>query len=275
LLDAHAWREAFGARSSPVKSLRELWRRRELLVLLATRDIKVRYKQSVMGVLWALLMPAIVVLAGVVVRLVLTGGQGVSRADLASVLVKSLPWSFFVASLRFATASLVGNRDLVAKLAFPKEVFPLASVVASGFDFVVAAAAAILFLTVLGTGVSSALLWVPVLLVILAAFTIGLCLFLAAANLFFRDVKYIVEVILTFAIFFTPVLYEASMLGAYERIALLNPVAPLLEGMRDAVVLGRAPDLAWLAYSATWALVALVGGYAYFKRSEYLFAEKV
>jgi ABC-type polysaccharide/polyol phosphate export permease len=258
-----------------MKALNELWRRRELLVLLATRDIKVRYKQSVMGVLWALLMPAIVVLAGLVVRLVLTGGQGVSRADLASVLVKSLPWSFFVASLRFATASLVGNRDLVAKLAFPKEVFPLASVAASAFDLAVASAAAVLFLAVLGTAVSSTLLWVPLLLLILVAFTIGLCLFLAAANLFFRDVKYIVEVILTFAIFFTPVLYEASMLGAYERIALLNPVAPLLEGLRNAVVLGKAPDLGWLAYSAAWALVALVGGYAYFKRSEYLFAEKV
>jgi ABC-type polysaccharide/polyol phosphate export permease len=124
-------------------------------------------------------------------------------------------------------------------------------------------------------GVSIYLLWVPVMLALLAAQTVGLTLLLSAANLFFRDVKYIVEIIMMFAIFFTPVFYEASMFGKWGTLLMLNPVAPILEGLTTAVVAHQAPDPAWTAYAAAWALVLLIAGPAVFNRLEPMFAESI
>jgi ABC-type polysaccharide/polyol phosphate export permease len=100
-------------------------------------------------------------------------------------------------------------------------------------------------------------------------------LFLSAANLFFRDVKYLVEVFLTFAIFFTPVLYDVTMLGKWSDLALLNPVAPVLEGLSASVVLHRTPDAAWLSYAAIVSFVILLVGYWFFKQLEARFAESI
>ena len=122
------------------KELQELYNYRELLYMLAYRDIKVRYKQSVMGFLWAILMPVLIVMAGVVVRYAYTlaSGKPLQTADIASVAVKSLPWAFLVSSIRFGCNSLTGNQNLVTKIYFPKEIFPMAAVLASLFDFFVA-----------------------------------------------------------------------------------------------------------------------------------------
>jgi lipopolysaccharide transport system permease protein len=257
------------------RALRDLWQHRELLYLLTLRDVTIRYKQSVMGILWALLMPAIVVAAGIVIRIVITGGSQVFVSDISSVIVKALPWTFFVASIRFGTGSLTGNSNLVSKLAFPKEVFPLAAVLACGFDFLVASTVAVPILLFAGIDIGLQMLWALPLIAILALFTIGLSLLLAAGNLFFRDVKFIVEVMLSFAIFFTPVLFDIGMLGPYADVALYNPVAPLLEGLRSSIVMGQAPDLGWSGYSLAISLLTLSLGYWAFKRMEYLFAERV
>jgi lipopolysaccharide transport system permease protein len=257
------------------RALQDLWRHRELLYLLMQRDITIRYKQSVMGILWALLMPAILVAAGIVVRLMISWGNPVPPADISSVVVKSLPWIFFVTSIRFSTGSLTMNSNLVAKMAFPKEVFPIAAVLASGFDFLVAATASIPILILGDANIGLHSLWALPLIAILAAFTIGLALLLSAGNLFFRDVKYIVEVVLSFAIFFTPVLYDIGRLGRYANIALLNPIAPLLEGLRTSIVAGQNPDFDWIGYSLVVSSLTLALGYWSFKRMEYLFAERV
>src|ERR1035441_10074236 len=125
------------------ETLRELFKYRELLYMLAYRDIKVRYKQSIMGFLWAILMPVIIVMAGVVVRYayVLTSGKHLVTADIVSVAVKSIPWAFLVSSIRFGGNSLTNNYELVTKIYFPKEVFPMAAVLACLFDLCVASGA--------------------------------------------------------------------------------------------------------------------------------------
>jgi ABC-type polysaccharide/polyol phosphate export permease len=120
-----------------------------------------------------------------------------------------------------------------------------------------------------------ALLWVPLLLVLLVLLVTGLSIVLAAMNLFFRDVKYIVEVLITFAIFFTPVLYEVDMLGEWQFWVLLNPIAPLLEGLRTAIVLNVAPDFGWLLYSAVVSCLVFAGGWAFFNKLEPMFADTV
>lgn len=258
-----------------MKAIRELARYRELLYMLTWRDICVRYKQSILGILWAVLMPTVIVLAGIMVRLALAmiSGHEVSRHDLALVSVKSVPWAFFIASIRFGTTCLIGNANLVTKISFPKLVLPISSVCAQFFDFLIASVALIVVLLCLGTGVSVYILWMPVLILLLVALTIGLTVFLAAAALFFRDVKYLVEVILTFAIFVTPIFYDASIFKEWEPLLLINPVAPILESIADVMIDHTAPSVAWLAYSAVFAALSLIGASAFFHRCEPKFAE--
>ena len=267
---------------------------RELLLQLTARDIKLRYKQAVMGFAWAVFMPVLVVLAGLVVRLAMAyvSGRPLAADGMAGVAVKALPWAFFVGAVGFASNSLISNQSLVSKVAFPREVLPLSAVLAQGVDSLVGAAALAVALPWLGATLSPALLWVLPLAALMLVLTAALCLFLACANLFFRDVKYIVQVLLTFGIFFTPVLFDAPMLGErYAGLLMLNPLAPVLEGLRLAVVeghnlllplrvedAGRLVELwspASLLWSAGVALVGLVLSITIFRRLQYLFAEWV
>lgn len=250
---------------------------RDLLFVLAWRDVKIKYKQSIMGFMWAILMPAIIVGAGMLVRVAMSkmSGAPLSPDHLASMSVKALPWAFFVSAIRFATNSLTGNINLVTKINCPRIAFPASAVLSSLFDLLIATIPLIAILAWCGISPTLALLWAPVLLALLILLVSGLGIALAAANLFFRDVKYIVEVILTFAIFFTPVLYEADMLGEWRFWVLLNPIAPLLEGLRSAIVLQSPPDSGWLLYSAIVSVLLFVGGWRLFRRLEPVFADNI
>jgi lipopolysaccharide transport system permease protein len=259
------------------KELRELYRYRELLYMIAYRDVRVRYKQSIMGILWAVLMPILIVGAGIVVRYgyAVASGKPLQTGDVASVAVKSLPWAFLVSSIRFSCTSLISNHSLVTKVYFPKDIFPVAAVMASLFDFFVASGALVIFLLVIQVGWSAQLIWVPILLLMMVVLTVGIAMIVSAASLFFRDVKYIVEIALTFGIFFTPVFYDVGMLGDKGHWLLLNPLAPILEGLGACVVGHQMPNLPWLAYSFGFGLAALLGGYVFFKHLEPAFAESI
>lgn len=274
---------------------RELWHARDLLVQLTLRDVRIRYKQAVMGFAWALLMPMLIVVSGTIVRYAMSvsSGAALDVAALGGIAVKALPWAFVVGSVGFATPSLTQNLNLVSKIYFPRQVLPLSSVIAQLFDTCIGAVTLLLVLPFLGATLSPALLWAPVLIVVLVVWTMGIALFLSCANLFFRDVKYIVQVLVMFGIFFTPVLYEPAMLGPVGGpIVMLNPVAPILEGLRLSVIEGwnlalpltettasGASVLAWtpwyLVYSAVWAFGGLAGSALLFHRAAFLFAEYV
>lgn len=258
-------------------SFTELYQYRDLLYMLTWRDIRIRYKQSIMGFFWAILMPTLIIGAGILVRFAfsLESGQSLNVADLASVSLKSLPWAFFVGATKFATNSLVSNSNLVTKIYFPREVFPLAAVMASFFDFVVASGVILIVLVVAKVGVSVYLLWFPVLLLLLVLFTAGLALFLSCANLFFRDVKYIIDVLLTFGILFTPVFYEARMLGKWAPLLLINPLAAILEAMNDVVVRHSPPDYFWLLYITSCSVFGFLLGWQIFNKAQISFAESV
>jgi len=260
-----------------LSNLRELYQHRELLYMIVYRDIKVRYKQSIMGFMWAVLMPILIVMSGVVVRYAyaIAAHTPLKTADIASVAVKSLPWAFLVSSIRFACLSLINNKELVTKIYFPKEIFPIAAVLASLFDLVVAAFALVILLFAVRVGAGLFLLWVPVLLLTMILLVTGVGMIVAAASLFFRDVKFIVEVLLTFGIFFTPVFYDLSMFGDKAKWLLLNPVSPLLDGFGACVARHQSPDLLWFFYSLTFALVSVIGGYIFFKHLEPAFAESI
>jgi lipopolysaccharide transport system permease protein len=258
-------------------SIREIFDRRDLLYIIAWREIKVKYKQSVMGMLWAVLMPGIIICAGLIVRyaFAMASGRSIELSDLTSVAVKAAPWAFFVSALRFGTNSLISNVNLVTKIYLPRLVFPLAAVFSQVFDFLIAGAVVAMFLLIVGTGVSVHLLWLPLLIGSLIILASAFAIIFSAASLFFRDVKYIVEVLLTFAIFFTPVFYESSLFGKWAPLLLTNPVSPLLEGISATVILHQSPSLPWLAYSFVFTGVLFALALVMFKKLEPFFAESI
>jgi ABC-type polysaccharide/polyol phosphate export permease len=259
------------------ESISELIKYRDLLYMMVWRDIRIKYKQSVIGIMWAVFMPMVIVGAGILVRygFALASHASVDFNDLAGVSVKAVPWAFFVSTIRFSTNSLIGNPNLVTKIYFPKIIFPISAMFSQIFDLVIASGLLGLVLAFMRIGLSIHVLWVPILLALLVLFATGMGILLSAANLFYRDVKYLVEVIVTFAIFFTPVFYDVSMFGKWADIFLLNPVAPILEGISACVAHQRMPDIMWILYSAAASLTVFACAFAFFTKLEPLFAERI
>jgi len=257
--------------------IKELMSYRQLLYVFVTRNIKIKYKQTFMGFLWAVFMPVVIVLSGIMVKKAMSylSGKPLEMSQIISVSVKALPWAFFVSALKFSVACLVTNMNLVSKIYFPRAIFPLSYVLGSLFDFVVSSIAFAIIFTFARIGISIYILWLPVLILLLVLLTAGLAMILSCGNLFYRDVKYIVDVLLTFGIFFTPVFYDASMFNQFEFVLLLNPVGAILENINRVVVLHQPPDFLWLGYAALWAILGFIGAWVVFQRAEPKFAECV
>lgn len=264
---------------------------RELLSELTLRDLRIRYKQSLIGVAWALLTPLVIVISGLLVRWAFASmaGQPVNTVVIAGIAVKSIGWAFFVGALAFGTSSLTQNLTLVTKVYFPRELLPLAAIVTQIVDSAIGVILLAILLPLLGVAPTWALLWVPALALTLVLLTTSLTLLLACANVFFRDARHLVQVIMSFGIFFTPVFFDASVLGDRgARLIMFNPLAPVLEGLRLAIVQGH--NLAfpltgadnvllwspWPLYAAmVLSLVGIVGSALVFHRAEFSFAEYV
>jgi lipopolysaccharide transport system permease protein len=260
-----------------LESLKELIKYRDLFYMLTLRDIRIRYKQAAMGFLWALFMPIVAVAAGILIKQAMASvsGHAVDMVGIVSISVKVLPWTFFISAIRFAVQSLVGNSNLVTKIYFPRAVLPLASIAACLFDLAISAVILTVILCFVHLGISVYILWTPLILLFLVLFTTGLGLLLAAANLFFRDVKYVVEIILMFGIFFTPVFYDANAFGHLRTLMLLNPVGSILETLNQSVVLKQMPSVHELIYAGVASLAMFCIGILVFHSKEQLFAENI
>lgn len=275
---------------------REVWAARGLLREFAMRDVRVRYRQAVLGVVWALLVPGLTVLAGLVLRAVIRDaspgaapGSFARMGDdamLAGIALKGVAWAFFATAVNTGTGTLALNGVLVARVYFPREVLPLAATLAQAVDLATGLVAATVLFVVLGVGIGWTALWAPLLLLLLVVLTGALAAVLACVNLFYRDVRHVVQVLVTFGVFFTPVFITAAQLGPRgARLAMLNPVAPLLEGLRLSVVAGHdllSPlvvngALAWtpwyLAWSALVAAALVAGAAMLYARLGSVFAE--
>ncbi|HEY8062543.1 MAG TPA: ABC transporter permease [Gemmatimonadales bacterium] len=268
--------------------LRDLWISRELFLQLVRRDLKLRYRQAIMGFAWALFLPVLTISAGLILRMAFehNGGSG-AAPSLGGIAIKSWAWAFFAGAMNFATVSLLANASLVTKIYFPREVLPLSAIVAQGVDSGFGLAILLLVGYWLGFHWSLQVLWLPVLILALLLLTTGLAFLFACANLFFRDVKYILQVLLTFGIFFTPVLFEPAMFSTrVGHLLMLNPLTPILEGLRLTLVertsllhalYTPAGALVWSPWELAYALLSgaacvLVGMVA-FRRSAAHFAE--
>lgn len=256
--------------------LRELWRYRELLWFLAVRDIKVRYKQTALGVAWAVLQPLLtmVVFSIFFGKLANIPSDGVPYPLFA--LVGLLPWQLFAHALTQSSGSLVAEQRLITKVYFPRLIVPLASVLAGLADFGVAFVLVIGMMFWYGVTPTWAILAIPLLvpLVLLTAFAVGI--WLAALNVQYRDVRYTVPFLTQLWMFVTPVAYPGSLVPERWRALFgLNPMAGVVEGFRWAFLGTGEIHGPLMAVSLVVALVLLIGGFYYFRRMEAVFADVV
>ena len=248
---------------------------RELLIQMVRRDLLLRYKQSVMGFGWAIFMPLVnTIIFSVVFMRVAPKDVGMPYPLYA--FTGLLAWNLFASALRFSTSSLVSNTNLVTKVYFPREIFPFSAVIVAAVDAAVAAILLVGFMIFYRVGVTPALLFLPVVVIVQLAFTAGMALFLAMGNLFYRDVKYLFEVAITAWMFLTSVLYPMGNLDGWVGVVLrLNPMTPIIEAYRDVLLLGRLPAAEPFAMVSALSLVILATGWLTFHRAEFQFAENI
>jgi lipopolysaccharide transport system permease protein len=256
--------------------VREQIEYRELLYRMISRDITIRYKQAAMGFGWAAFMPLLntAVFSVIFMRVAPIDTAGVPYPLFA--FTGLLAWNYFSTSLRFAVSSLAANAVLVGKVYFPREILPATSVFVSAVDACVASIVLVAMLAYFRQPVGWALLALPIVFAVQTVLTMAIGLMLAMANLFYRDVKYLFEVVITICMFATAVLYPVSGLTGWPGLLLsLNPMTQIIQAYRS-ILFENSPPLT-VAFFATslFSFCLLVCAWLWFHRSEFEFAENV
>ncbi len=253
--------------------LKELWAYRELLWVLTLRDIKVRYKQTVLGVVWALIQPVMLMVVFSIFfgRLAKIPSDGYPYPIF--VYAALLPWVFFANAISSSASSVVGSANLISKVYFPRLIIPLASIGAGLIDFAIATLVLLLLMIFYGVGWSVNLLAAPVLVVAVLFTALGIGTFLSALNVAYRDFRYVIPFLIQFWMFATPVIYPASLVPErWQWLLYLNPMAGLIGGFRSAF-LDRPFDFEALGISFTVTVIVFLVGVAYFEKVERRFAD--
>jgi lipopolysaccharide transport system permease protein len=247
--------------------LRELWARRDLLSLLAWREIKVRYQQTTLGIAWAILQPFLTMVVFTIFfgRLARIPSEGQPYAIFSYAGL--LPWNYFNTAVSNSGNSLVGNANLITKVYFPRLVIPGAAVAAALVEFVVMAC--------YGVGFTTSLLMFPVLTIIVTIIAAGVGMWTSALNVKYRDVRYALPFTLQIMMFLTPIIYPVSIVPARWRwLLILNPLSGAIEGYRSAIF-GRPFDWTSIAISAAISVALLVFAAWVFRRMEAEFADVI
>ena len=256
--------------------LRKLVRYRDLFYTLSVHRIKVRYKQSILGVSWAIIQPLamVIILTVIFSFIVRMPSDGLPYALF--VYVALLPWNYLSTSLTSSTNGLVNHAQLITKVYFPREILSLTYVVASLFDFLVASTVVVALLTYYRVTLTLNILFVLPIMLILTLFIIAAALVLSAVQVRFRDVGVAVPVVLQVWMFASPVLYPLTAVPVRLRsVYQLNPMVGIIESLRRVVLHGAAPDITVLSVSASISVVLLVVAYGYFKRVESTMADVI
>ena len=258
-------------------AFREVWEYRETLRAFVVRQIKVRYKQALVGIGWAILQPVVAAALFAVFLGRLAGVSSEGAPYLLFALAGMVVWTFFSGSVTSGSDSLVSQQTLLRKLYFPREILPLSSLGVGFLDLV--AGLSVLVVAAALYGIVPALSWVALLVpfVPVTLFAAACALALSSVNVYYRDVRYTLPFLLQIGLFASPVVYSLSVVPESWRFlyASLNPVAGSIDGVRRIVLHGEWPDFAVLGAGAAWSLVLLVAAYALFKRLERGFADRV
>lgn len=256
-------------RLSPAPTEKELWRYRELLWFLALRDVQVRYKQTALGAMWAIIQPFMMM---VVLSYVLKHYLGrAEESDPIFLYAGLLPWTFFAGAVIAATNSLITNADMLRKIYFPRILIPIASIGASVVDFVIAFGLLIVMMVWYGVGVSWQLALVPLLLLTAVIAALGIGILMSALSVAYRDFRYVVPFLVSIGFFLSGVMYKVDQVHWAMH---LNPMSGTIAGFRAAVL---CHDINWSAWgiSACSAVVCLVMGLVYFARTQRQFADVI
>jgi ABC-type polysaccharide/polyol phosphate export permease len=258
--------------------LADLVKFRDLLGLLVLREIRIRYARALLGAAWAVFLPLVVL--GIFIaldfgRLMAADPRYAGCSYTIYACCGVLPWTHFAASLTQATPSIVGARDIIRKSAFPREVIPLAKVLAALLDLSIGVVVLAILLAWKGVPLAPAAIAVPAVFLLQLAFTAGLALLLSAANTFFRDVNYIVQVVLPIGMFATSVVYPVTVnRPVVSAILRWNPMSSFIDSYRAGLILGEWPGEALLP-GAVGTILSLALGTYFFGRSERRFAEEL
>jgi lipopolysaccharide transport system permease protein len=259
-----------------MKVLWGAWRHWMLITTMARRQFQLRYRQSLVGVTWAILPTLGTLLAS---TLVFHKVAGVSSGTMPYALVTLsalVPWSFFAASISTGVPSISNAQPLVTRLAFPKAVIPLSNVGTSLIDMCTTLLIFVVWVIVAGIGLPLTALWVPVLVVLELGLIVGVLLLCSALNVFARDMKLLVPLLTSLWLLVTPVMYPLSAVPADLRgLYLLNPMTGLVESFRGALLLGLSPHISYLLPSIAGAVVFLIVGTWYFGATESRFADVI
>jgi len=256
-------------------NLRELWAYRELLYFLTWRDIKIRYKQTVLGFAWAILQPLFMMVVfslffGTLAKL---PSEGIPYPLFSFAAL--LPWTLFASGMTRSSNSLVADANLIQKVYFPRLIMPLASVLAPLVDFLIAFVVLIAMMFYFGYTPGVTMLWLLPFILLELVFALGVGLWLSAINVQYRDVGYTVPFLVQLGLFVSPVVYPSTMLPEqFQAVYGLNPMAGVIEGFRWAL-LGTEPPGYLIAASTGIAVLILVTGIFYFRRRERAFADVV
>lgn len=255
---------------------RDLWRYRELMAFLAWRDVAVRYKQTAIGLAWALIRPALTLAVFVLFRRMV----GVSQNDVPDVilvLAAVLPWQFFSTALTESSASLIGNTSLISKVYFPRLIIPVAAVATAFVDFLITLVMLAVLMTWHRVAPAPPLLALPFFILLAALLSLGLGLLLGALTVTYRDFRYIVPFLVQLGLFVSPIAFSTSQVPERWRpIYGLNPLVGIIDGFRWSILGGRTPleaDLILTSIAVTAG--ALVLGAWYFRRMERGFADVI
>jgi lipopolysaccharide transport system permease protein len=248
---------------------RDLWRYRELMAFLAWRDLAVRYKQTAIGVAWAIIRPALTMMVFVLFRRLMGAERG-AVPDVLLVLAAVLPWQFFSNALMDSSSSLLNNTNLISKVYFPRLIVPIAAVATAFVDFVITLALLAVVMAWVGFAPSWTLLALPFYVALAFGLSTGLGLLLAALNVKYRDFRYVVPFIIQVGLFISPIAFASSNMPArWRTLYSLNPLVGIIDGFRWSILAGRTPiDPKSLATSLAVTVVVLVIGVSYFRRTE-------
>jgi ABC-type polysaccharide/polyol phosphate export permease len=254
----------------PLAAVRELWQARELVRSLVERQLRARYKQALLGFAWALIPPVtmMLVMTFFIQKAVTIQTGGVPYPLFTYVAL--LSWHFFTSTLSAASVSLVGNVSLLNKVYCPREVFPVASAVTAGIDAIIGLSVLTLLFVVNAFVPKATVVWVPVLLVVLVAFTVGVALIMSSLTVYLRDLRYVVGMITQVGLLATPIAYGMNKIDPDLRLpySAVNPLAPVIDGLRRTVLLGQPPAWELLAAGATTSFLLLGVGFILFKKLE-------
>lgn len=265
--------------TSIFKEIHSIVKWHELLWQMVGREVKSRYKQSILGYAWVILNPLAQMLVmsfafSVILRIPTNASSNIPYSIF--LFVALLPWNLFSNSLSSASASLVSSASLITKVYFPRTILVISTIMAKIVDFLFALIVLIIYMIYYQLPINANILWVIPIFFIQQIFTLGISLFLAASNLLYRDIQYLLSLILTLWMYLTPVIYPADIVPAkYKILFQLNPLSVIINAYRQTVLGGGVPNYTSLIIALAVSLVTLLIGFSYFKSREKIFADNI